>query len=295
MKGTFICEDIMSLPDFSYFIVAYYYDNNHKIFSLYNKETFTLIEEIQPKRDYQSHSFHCHLIKENIIFFSDGKITEVWKKEKNKKFTKIHEFYYNVNSNFLLNSKSQLLFYSENYIEIWKTEDYYPKQLNAKIPFGNINKLNFFNNQKILAAYNADKISIALFSSKTYKKIGYFKGNFSKIYKFDETHLLCIKKEIREKGGFYEPKKIQIFKIPEFNLEKSINISHFIENVLFNNKRLFLCSEAFIEIYNHEHSVFEEDIYILNIHNLFYLKDNYIIGTKKHNNDSLIIIYKIIL
>lgn len=268
---------IITLPDISYFIVCYK-KKKRLYYSLYNKETFKFIEEIQPTLNFYC---YCHPLKENIILFSFDDCTELWKREKNAKFIKVKVYDFFIKSNIVFNSKSQLLFDYNDSIQIWETEDFCPKQLITKIKIGDIKKIFFLNNKKILVVCNTS--SMIFFCSKTYKIIKYLENSERyNIYKIDETSILGIEGIYSIKGP---SKKMQIMKIPEFKIIKDLNINPDIKDVLFYKDHFLLYSFQYIKIFNNKYSIFEKDSYIKGIDKLVYLKDNYLVGSIIKNND----------
>ena len=271
---------IITLPDISYFIVCYK-KKKQLYYSLYNKETFKFIEEIQPTLNSYC---YCHPLKENIILFSFDECTELWKREKNAKFIKVKVYDFFVKSNILFNSKSQLLFDYKDNIQIWETEDFCPKQLITKIKIKDIKKIFFLNHKKILVVCKYS--SITFFCSKTYKIIKHLENSEDyNIYKIDETSIMGIE-EIYSFN--VSSKKIQIMKIPEFKIIKDLNINSDIKDVLFYKNYFLLYSFSYIKIFNNKYSIFEKDSNIKGIDKLVYLKDNYLVGSinKSNNNNN---------
>jgi len=198
-------DNIITLPNISYIIIKQKnIENNSMCFTIYNKDNFELIQEIKI-----NNLTLCYPSDDNTIFFSSEKnLSEIWKRDKQNKFSKYKSLDVSINSNILYNSKFHLFFhhlYSElekiesqmgdqkniseimvykSEIQIWDTEDMMPKTMINKFKTNASNEkiLFFLNNESILVvyhcpydnqvfSYHSDDVGISFYDTSNMKNI----------------------------------------------------------------------------------------------------------------------------
>ena len=201
-------SNIETLPDISYFIISYL-----KGYSIYNKQTYELIQNI----NYDSCKY-CYIFNENaFIIRNSSYLCELWTKEdKQNIFTKKMNLFRSF-SNIIVNSKGYIFYYGnantnvyfyhidedEQKIQIWDTKNNIPQNLINGITTSQTNEkqLLLMNNEKILVVnhsyiFNIDTKSISFYSTKNFENIKNLTEDENKtelkIYKLDENRLIIM-------------------------------------------------------------------------------------------------------
>ena len=245
-------SNIETLPDISYFIISYL-----KGYSIYNKQTYELIQNI----NYDSCKY-CYIFNENaFIIRNSSYLCELWTKEdKQNIFTKKMNLFRSF-SNIIVNSKGYIFYYGnantngyfyhidedEQKIQIWDTKNNIPQNLINGITTSQTNEkqLLLMNNEKILVVnhsyiFNIDTKSISFYSTKNFENIKNLTEDENKtelkIYKLDENRLIIMEYNIYECDN--DDQYIQIMKIPEYEIVKEFK-PHFPRNKILVYKKYF--------------------------------------------------------
>ena len=290
---------VITFPNISYIIIIE--ENKTKnvtSFSIFNLIKFDCIQKIT-----SNILTHCFILDENQIILSGKNLSEIWNKEQTNKFNKNKSLNFSINSNILFYSKSLLFFhnyydYMKSSIEIWETENKIPKSLiiQKDIISSYEKKLFFINNEKILVVYHYpfgsghhfNKLSISFYDISEVKNIKNIKNleldNIFcdlKPFKLDENRIIIIEK-ISADNSYDEniKKRIQIMKIPEFEIIKEIDAEFLVEDVVVY-KNYFIFYEGIIKIYNSDNYEIFKEIDNQGIYSLVHLNDNYFFGIVK--------------
>ena len=286
-------NNIIRLKNISYFIISqnkFEENSTFPFFSIINKENLELIQKIHTNIYNQ-----CLIINENSILLSKmiEPSTDLWTKDKSNKFIKTKSLSIIINSNFLFNSNSNLLFHyfypnsSKSEIQIWKTKDEIPEKLISKYPTitSYIKKLFFLKNETILVIYHyeSDDIGISFYNTNKFNIIKNIELDNKycdlKPFKFDENRIIIIEK-ISDDCSYDDNiiQKIKIMKIPEFEIVKEIEAIYECRGVLTYKEFFILYEPSIIRVYNNDNYQLFKEIDIRGIFTLSKLKDNYLIG-----------------
>ena len=283
---------LMTLPNISFFVmqnyIHFYWGSD---FSIYNKEDFELIQIFTIIYSVK----WIEIMNENEIILYYHYQMEIWTKNERNLFIKSKLItIYDIDPNFLIHSKLNLLISKYNYrISVWNIKENIPQNIitSIKLPNVHIFDLVFLNNEDLLGVnllhYNyrcyfiyflrmkdfsiVNKINI---SERVGKDFDFNKFQFST--KINENKIFCSYNKDYENKTFYV-----IIKIPEFKIEKKGIENCNFNIIVYKNYFLFYSLDRNIKVFESSKCNFVKEINAKGFLSIINLKDNYLLGIKR--------------
>ena len=275
--------NLFTLPSISFYVMKIENNFDKYKFSIYNKENFELIQEL----NYYNYILNkIEIMNENaIILYGDH--MEIWTKNKSNLFIKNKTITINITSNILINSKSSLLLYAESDgILVWQIKENIPQNIitNIKMQYNKTN-LFFINNEELLGVHLFHNCCsyIYFFQMKDFTIVK--KMNITEKAGEDSSYEIPYISKINENRIFYiysKPYKNKTLfltiKIPGFVIEQKKK-NFYSDFIIYKNYIIFYNWNKKIKVFENSKCKLVREIYTKGFFSMIHLKDNYLLGS----------------